>query len=300
MKKIFNIKNLSSIENFFVKNGYVVVRGIYDQSKVKSLEKLILKLQKKYSLYKTKFDAQSFSIASHKIFEKNDLYDYFYKNKKLLDLLKVFLGNDIVQVNFSRFQINSKQNEKNKIDKLNEKKFQQFKGIHNDHWTGTSEYTIHYWMPFSGVDKKNAMTFYPGSHLNGSFPVLNREIDPNIEFKYKPHNLDYLKNGDVVIFHSLLLHKTTGKSKKTRMALLSRFCNLNYKISNQEKDVGFRSLSIGPMRKVIRMIGNDFLTPFRTYGGVPGVDRVVREVYNDSVLDSNSLKLYKILEKKIV
>ena len=109
MKKIFNIKNLSSIENFFVKNGYVVVRGIYDQSKVKSLEKLILKLQKKYSLYKTKFDAQSFSIASHKIFEKNDLYDYFYKNKKLLDLLKVFLGNDIVQVNFSRFQINSKQ-----------------------------------------------------------------------------------------------------------------------------------------------------------------------------------------------
>ena len=63
MKKIFNIKNLSSIENFFVKNGYVVVRGIYDQSKVKSLEKLILKLQKKYSLYKTKFDMLSIQLA---------------------------------------------------------------------------------------------------------------------------------------------------------------------------------------------------------------------------------------------
>ena len=74
-------------------------------------------------------------------------------------------------------------------------------------------------------------------------------------------------------------------------------CNINYRISNQEKDVGFRSLSIGPMRKVIRMIGNDFLTPFRTYGGISGIDRVTREVYNDSVLDLNSTRLYKILKK---
>ena len=80
------------------------------------------------------------------------------------------------------------------------------------------------------------------------------------------------------------------------MAALSRFCSLNYKISNQEKDLGFRSLSIGPMKKIVRMIGNDFLTPFRTYGGIAGIDRVVHEVYNDSVLDSKSLKLFKILK----
>ena len=50
------------------------------------------------------------------------------------------------------------------------------------------------------------------------------------------------------------------------------------------------------MKKIVRMIGNDFLTPFRTYGGIAGIDRVGQEVYNDSVLDSKSLKLFKILK----
>ena len=267
---------------------------MYDNRKIKEVEKTFQKCQKIFQKYKN-IDNQSFLIACDKIFEKTDLYDYIFKNQNLIKLLKIFYGNDIIHFNFTKFQLNEKKNS-NQKKSLEEIKFQLFKGIHNDHWTGTSEYTLHFWMPFSGIDKKNAMTFYPGSHLNGSFPVLNREIDPNIEFKYKPHNLEYLKNGDVVIFHSLLLHKTTGKSKKTRMAALSRFCSLNYKISNQEKDLGFRSLSIGPMKKIVRMIGNDFLTPFRTYGGIAGIDRVVQEVYNDSVLDSKSLKLFKILK----
>ena len=83
------------------------------------------------------------------------------------------------------------------------------------------------------------------------------------------------------------------------MAELSRFSNLNYKINNQEKDVGFRSLSIGPMRKIIRTIGNDFLTPFRTYGGISGIDRVTREVYQESQFDNRSNKLYNFLKRKV-
>jgi len=298
MKKIFKVNKLEGIENYFVKNGFVVIRGVYNKTKVKSLENLILNLNNKYSKYKNKFDAQAFSIASHKIFEKNDLYEYFYKNKNLIKILKKFLGNDIVLINFSRFQINLKKNKlvDNK-QKREETKFQQFKGIHNDHWTGSSEFSLHYWMPFSGVDKNNSMIMFPGSHLNGSYPVLNREIDPTVKFRYQEHNLNYLKNGDVVLFHSLTLHKTAGKSGKTRMAEIARFANLNYRISNQEKDLGFKTLTVSPMRKVLRTIGNDFLTPFRTYGGIAGIDRTVNEVYNNTVPDKISDKLYDLLKK---
>ena len=298
MKKIFKINKLTGMEDYFIKNGFVVIRGLYNKSKVKSLENLIKNLNIKYSRFKNKFDAQAFSIASHRIFEKNDLYEYFYKNKNLITILKKFLGNDIVLINFSRFQINLKKDKNINSKQIRyEKKFQQFKGIHNDHWTGSSEFSLHYWMPFSGVDTKNSMIMYPGSHLNGSYPVLNREISPNIEFKYHEHNLNYLKNGDVVLFHSLTLHKTAGKSNKTRMAEIARFANLNYRISNQEKDLGFKTLTVSPMRKVLRTIGNDFLTPFRTYGGVAGIDRVVKEVYNNTDPDKLSEKLYNLLKK---
>ena len=81
------------------------------------------------------------------------------------------------------------------------------------------------------------------------------------------------------------------------MAEIARFANLNYRISNQEKDLGFKTLTVSPMRKVLRTIGNDFLTPFRTYGGVAGIDRVVKEVYNNTDPDKLSEKLYNLLKK---
>jgi ectoine hydroxylase-related dioxygenase (phytanoyl-CoA dioxygenase family) len=298
MKKIFKINNLNGIEDFFVQQGFCVIRGIYEKKKVIELEKMMLKLDKKYLKLSKKFDYQSFAIASHKIFEKKNLFEYFYKNRNLIKVLKLFYGTDIIHINYSRFQINRKKIDiKSKKQSTEEIKFQQFKGLHNDHWTGSSEYTMHYWMPFSGVDKNNAMIMYPGSHLNGSFPVLNREIDPTIKFRYKPHNLSYLKNGDVVLFHSLLLHRTAEKTLKTRMAELSRFTSPNFKMTNQELDLGFKSLAIGPMRRIIRTIGNDALTPFRTYGSVSGIDRVVCEVYRESQPDKKAEHLYNILSK---
>ena len=298
MKKIFKINNLNGIEDFFVKEGFCVIRGVYNSKKIIELEHLILKLDKKYNKFKNSFDNQSFAIASHKIFEKTSLYDYFYRNKNLIKILKLFYGTDVAHINYSRFQINRKFLEiKSKKKNDEEIKFQQFKGIHNDHWTGSSEYTIHYWMPFSGVDRNNAMVMYPGSHLNGSYPVLNREIDKSLDFKYKPHNLSYLKNGDIVLFHSLLLHKTAGKTDKTRFAELSRFASPNFKMTNQELDLGYKSLAIGPMRRIIRTIGNDALTPFRTYGSIAGIDRVVYEVYQESDPDKKSNELFQILNK---
>ena len=98
------------------------------------------------------------------------------------------------------------------------------------------------------------------------------------------------------MFHSLLLHKTSGKSNKTRFAALSRFASQNYKLTKQELDLGFRSISVGVMRKILRTIGNDSLIPFRTYGSVAGIDRVIYEVYKDGVIADDIKKLYKKLK----
>ena len=296
-KKIFKKENYSGIENYYKKHGFCIVRGLYDNRKIKEVEKIFQKCQKIFQKYKN-IDNQSFLISCDKIFEKTHLYDYIFKNQNLIKLLKIFYGNDIIHFNFTKFQLNEKKNS-NQKKSLEEIKFQLSKGIHNDHWTGSSEYTTHYWLGFSGIDKDNTLTMYPGSHLNGSFPVLNREPDPKIEFKYKPHKLDYLKEGDVVLFHSLLLHKTTGKTNKTRVGIISKFSSLNYKWTNQEKDLGYQPLSIGPIREIIRLIGNDALTPFRTYGGVAGIDRSIYENYNERQLDKSTNKILNILKKNI-
>ena len=295
---VFNKKKSNSILDYFVENGFCVVRGIYNEKKLKELEKFFKIISLKFEKINKRnfYDQQAFAIACGSIFNKSDLNDYFFNNKNLIQLLKLFYGNDIIKIGESRFQINTKiRNNKKQIE--DEKKHSQYLGIHSDYWTGTSEYSIHYWLPFFGLDKKNSMTVYPGSHLNGPFPVYNRSIDKSYKFLYKPHNLNFLKKGDLVLFHSLLLHKTSGKSQKTRASLLTRFNNLHYRKTQQEYDLGFKTLSAGPMRKIIRMIGNDRLTPFRTYGGKAGIDRVTKSIYAENQMQPKDLSLIDKLKK---
>jgi len=298
-KKIFNSKQSDKIVDYFVKTGFCIVRGIYSSKQLKNLENFFKKNLKKFenaNVY-NKYEKNIFAAAIGEIFNKNPLESYFFENKKLIDLLKLFYGEDIIKIGNTRFQINFKIDGSLDTQVKSEKQNSQFLDIHTDYWTGTSEYSIHYWLPFFGLDKDNMLTVYPGSHLNGPFPVLNRKIDLKYDFLYEGHKLNYLKKGDLVLFHSLMLHKTSGKSKKTRASLLTRFNNLHYKKTNQEFDLGFKTLSLGPLRKIIRLIGNDSLTQFRTYGGKPGIDSSIRHIYDKNQKDIKINSLIKKLQK---
>lgn len=295
-KKIFNLNQSEKIIDYFVNEGFCIVRGIYSSKQLKNLENFFEKKLKKFEIINksNKYEKNIFSDAIGNIFYQNPLDNYFFENKKLIDLLKLFYGEDIIKIGNTRFQVNFKiDNSLKKQIKL-EKKNSQFLDIHTDYWTGTSEYSIHYWLPFFGLDKNNMITVYPGSHLNGPFPVLNRMLDPKYDFLYKSHEINYMKKGDLLLFHSLLLHKTSGKSKKTRASLLTRFNNLHYKKTNQEFDLGFKTLSLGPLRKIIRLIGNDSLTQFRTYGGKPGIDGFIKHIYNKN---QKSVEIFDLIKK---
>jgi ectoine hydroxylase-related dioxygenase (phytanoyl-CoA dioxygenase family) len=96
-------------------------------------------------------------------------------------------------------------------------------------------------------------------------------------------NLDNAKKGDFLIWHPLLVHATTGHSNTNiRVSITSRFSSTETPFSSQERSLGYRPLSVGPMNQIRRLIGNDYLSPFRTYGGYVGIDRRLSDLYGYS------------------
>ena len=79
-------------------------------------------------------------------------------------------------------------------------------------------------------------------------PVKGRFINStDFNIKFKPVNLDNLKKGDVVMWHALTLHQTTGQSnKKTRVSMTTRFTSTESKFSSQEKALGYETISVSP------------------------------------------------------
>jgi len=156
------------------------------------------------------------------------------------------------------------------------------KGVHSDAWTGTSVNTLFSKCFFTDVDEYNSMTVVPGSHLYGFVPSRNRSVDPYayIDDCLGEVNLSSIKAGDVLIWHALTLHATAGHSNiNTRFSITSRYTSTETAFSSQERSLGYRPLTVGPMNQILRIIGNDLLSPFRTLGGFVGVDRRLQHLY---------------------
>ena len=59
-----------------------------------------------------------------------------------------------------------------------------------------------------------------------------------------------------------------------------RFTSTETEFTSQEKTLGYKTLSVSPMNQITRIIGNDYLTPFRTYGGYAGVEKRLKKLYD--------------------
>ena len=181
------------------------------------------------------------------------------------------MGNDLAILNYDHLWINLPEN-KDPVLK---------KATHTDVWTGTSINTLLANIYFTNVDEFNGLTVYPGSHLQGLMPVRNRAPDSLYGVNYQPLNLDNLEKGDFIFWHPLLLHSTTGNSNKNiRISMSMRFTSTETEFTSQEKTLGYRTLTVNPMNQISRIIGNDYLTPFRTYGGYPGVEKRLKKLYD--------------------
>ncbi|MAV82843.1 MAG: hypothetical protein CMI90_05220, partial [Pelagibacteraceae bacterium] len=174
-------------------------------------------------------------------------------SKKLLDLLISILGPDIHYIRSFDMAINR-----------NEEKGYFFKNPHQEFWSGCGLSTVQLWIPIFYEHGMGTIDFYPGSHKMGLIPNKNRKpykLPKNIKSKNLKINL-----GDVFVFHSLTLHKSSlNLSKKTRIAFPIQVTNIS--IDNQTgydnlKDFG--ELHRGPLNKIKKLLGNPLLSPFRT------------------------------------
>jgi hypothetical protein len=184
-----------------------------------------------------------------------------------LKLMQGLLGPDVCMLGYDALWVNAP---KDKDPVL-------LKGIHNDAWSGTSVNTVFAKVFLTDCDRYNGVTVYPGSHLQGMLPVRNRKVGVKVKFPAK--NI-VAKAGDLLIWHPLLLHSTTGHSgTNTRISITSRYTSTETPFSSQERALGYRTLSVGPMNQILRLIGSDYLTPMRTYGGTVGIDKRLKDLY---------------------
>lgn len=267
----------SEAAHFFVQQGYVMYHNVYDQELIQSsadfLRSQYDKLLARHKDGVVPFDVNGWAFAIMEKFQRTPMYDAFIGCKNIVKIMKQYLGLDVAVLGFDALWINVPQDKDPVL----------LKGLHNDAWTGTSINTIFAKTFFTDVDQYNGMSVCPGSHLQGMIPVRNRAIDPSLNVQFEPLNMDHAKAGDFLIWHALLIHSTTGHSDKhIRMSVTSRYTSTESSFSSQERSLGYRALSVGPMNQVLRLIGNDYLTPLRTYGGFVGVDRRLADLYGYS------------------
>jgi len=256
---------------FFIQNGYLVFKNIFSKKYSNSLLKFILSKKKIIEKKYKSVDTEQMCVSIVDLLEKNKLYEEFCFNTKLQNILIDLLGQELCLFNFPHMWLN-KPNNKNPV---------LVKTPHVDAWTGASTNSLFVVYMVTKSDEYNSISVYPGSHLLGLVPTKNRTInneDFNIEFKNST-NLK-LDKGDLIIWHSLLLHKTTGQSKSNeRISITLRYSSTETPFSSQERSLGYRCINTGPLNTIKRYIGNDQLYPFRLYGGYPGIEQRLKKIY---------------------
>lgn len=260
---------------FFVQNGYVVYEGAHDLESIKQTAQWVLHKYAEHSTDDSTLDVNEWSCMMMDHFIRTDAGEKFIKNQAITKIMQQYLGPDICVFNQDALWVNVPKDTNPVL----------LKGIHTDAWTGTSVNTLFCKTFFTDVDEHNGMSVCPGSHLLGLVPVKNREVNAHadIDLTVELLNLKDMKSGDVLIWHPLLLHSTTGHSDTNiRVSITSRYTSTETPFTSQERALGYRTLSVGPMNQILRIIGNDQLQPFRTLGGFVGVDKRLKDLYTYS------------------
>jgi hypothetical protein len=248
----------------FVRDGYVVYRDIFSVHDVMACKKFVV------DNYSRLRDPHEQAVKIMDELSQKPCFKAIAEGAAARNIMRRFIGPDIAIFNYDALWINVPK-DKNPV---------LLKGQHTDAWTGTSVNTIFAKVFLTDVDKHNGIAVSPGSHLQGMLPVRNRAIDPVSRARFKSVNLDSIRAGDWLVWHPLLVHATVGHSaKNTRISITSRYTSTETPFSSQERALGYRTLSVGPMNQILRLVGNDYLTPLRTYGGTVAIDKRLKAIY---------------------
>lgn len=258
----------------FVRDGFVLIRGLHSDSSITMSHDLITeayrRLESHHSRHKNAKDVNGWAVSIVEAWAGTPLHNKVVAGDLIIDVLCSLLGPDLALFGYDALWINVPSDTDPVL----------LKNDHVDAWTGTSTNTIFSKVFFTDCDNFNGVGVAPGSHLQGLIPVYNRalHLPPGAHFDIV--NLNTVQAGDVLMWHPLLVHRTVGHSPvNTRISMTSRYTSTETPFSSQERALGYRTLRVGPMNEISRLVGNDFLTPFRTFGGHVGIDRRMADLY---------------------
>lgn len=250
----------------FVENGMVIAKSIFDPEIIKKASDVcLIEYHKNKDKYWEKLPPKfqtSLTIGNLILEEKNSsVYLYLKelpKEKLFLDTLECLLGKNISMLNGFALLFNDPDDYSNFT----------IRDLHQEMWSGSGVNTILTWIPATKIVPENALTVIPKSHLYGFIPNRNRKILPTegIELD-QPIALTGFELGDVIFFHSLLLHGTAGNSNFVRLALSYEFKETFEKTTYKEQERGHTSLRNGPLTRIRKTLANDLYSQFRVYGG---------------------------------
>ena len=106
--------------------------------------------------------------------------------------------------------------------------------------------------------------FVPVSHIWGHIPHSNRET-VSLPKNFKVFKTS-INEGDVILFHSLLLHRTSefkSKNYNARLALITHVRNFKHYNYSFDNNKSWRIYSLSELTKIEKRLGNHYLSPFR-------------------------------------
>ena len=246
------------IENFSNK-GFVILKNAIPSKIVKDIQACILnslkhkRNGKNKSTYKTfcnivsKNKKKSFDFVkpiNDEIYSKGFL-EKILNQKKIYSLLSNILGKDLCFLVDNVITLNIPNHNTSK-------KNYHFKDWHQEIWSGASASTIQFWTPLIQKNSRSGqIEFINDSHKWGHVPHKNRmpvELPKN--FKTKKLNLEY---GDVIIFSTLLIHRSV-ETDHPRMAIPCLIKNFKNREFSFETNRNFHIYSYSEMTKLERIL----------------------------------------------
>jgi ectoine hydroxylase-related dioxygenase (phytanoyl-CoA dioxygenase family) len=267
------------ITHNFVEDGYLIVRNAINKKLIEEIHLLVnnaiaknlneKKIYRKYNfelehdyfnkkiitLIKKYENFKALSIIWNEI-NSNNIPEKVFKEKKIFREITELLGRDLQHQSDPILTINLP-------GKNDPHKNYFFKKYHQEIWSGANHNTLQFWMPIFQSRTQDGISVIPGSHLWGHIPHRNR-MPIDLPSKYKEVRLD-LNIGDAVIFHSMLLHKSSTilKTSTPRLAMPCLIRNFKWENTSFENLKNWKIFSISNMTIIEKYLGNHFLSAFR-------------------------------------
>ena len=251
----------------FSETGYIVLRNAINKRLIKDIQSEICSLleinednqNKKYLKFcdlvnNLKISEFEFTKPIFEYIYYKGLIEKILLEKNFYNSIVNLLGKDLSFCNDHSITLNLP-------NKDSPKKNYLFKDWHQEIWSGASPSTIQIWTPLIKKDRYyGKLKLMEESHKWGHIPHMHRKpiLLPK---KYKTTSLN-LEYGDVIIFSTLLLHRSVP-TKSPLLSLPVLLKNFKHKDNSFQENRNWKIFSYSELTKIERILGNHYLSPYR-------------------------------------